>query len=223
LLRELAHFVRHGPAVAKLQRQLGRAEFFDRLTAVADAKGYAEVRRELAGGLRGRVLEVGCGTGRAFAHYGPGVEVDAIEPDAEFRELAVRRGAEHPHVSVSDGDAMQLAFPDRSFDAALVSLVLCSVPSVERVVAEIHRVLRPGGELRALEHVRSERRIGGALMDLVNPVWLRLNKQGCNLNRRPLPAIEAAGFAIEDVRAFQCFDTPMPAFPMQLVRARRRG
>jgi SAM-dependent methyltransferase len=222
MLRELAHFLRHTPGVVKLQKRLGRAEFFDAITERADAQGYAEVRRELAAGLAGRVIEVGCGTGSAFAYYGPGVEVEAIEPDPEFRELAQRKAAAHPNIRVREGDAMALTFADRSFDAALVSLVLCSVPSIDRVLAEIHRVLQPGGQLRALEHVRSDARIGGRLMDLVNPLWLRANKQGCNLNRRPLPALEAAGFAIERVHEFQRFDTLLPAFPMQHIVARRR-
>jgi ubiquinone/menaquinone biosynthesis C-methylase UbiE len=116
---------------------------------------------------------------------------------------------------------MNLAFADASFDAVMVSLVLCSVPSLERVLAEIHRVLRPGGQLRLLEHVRSPQRIGGFLMNVANPLWLKLNKQGCNMNRRPLPAIEAAGFVIEEMHEFQRFDTWMPAFHMQRIHARR--
>jgi hypothetical protein len=99
--------------------------------------------------------------------------------------------------------------------------VLCSVPSIDRVVAEAFRVLRPGGQLRALEHVKSERHVVGALMHVANPMWLLLNKQGCNWNRNPLPSIEAAGFVVDDVDSFQVFDTYMPAFPMRRIRAHR--
>jgi len=112
------------------------------------------------------------------------------------------------------GDGTSLAFPDGTFDAVVLGLVLCSVPSVESVVAEAFRVLRRGGRLRALEHVRSEAPIAGLLMDATNPLWLRLNRQGSNWNRQPLPKIEAAGFQIDDVRASKRFDTLHPAFPI---------
>jgi ubiquinone/menaquinone biosynthesis C-methylase UbiE len=116
---------------------------------------------------------------------------------------------------------MNLAFPDDSFDAVVFGLVLCSVPSVERALAEAHRVLRKGGRLRALEHVRSDALVGGLLMDVTNPLWLRMNGQGCNWNRRTLPQIEAAGFRLDDVQSFQRFDMLMPALPMRRVRAHK--
>ena len=98
---------------------------------------------------------------------------------------------------------------------------LCSVPSTERVVAEAFRVLRPGGQMRALEHVRSEEAFAGFLMDMTNPLWLRLNRQGCCWNRNPMGAIEGAGFQVDDVMAFKRFDTVMPAFPMRRVKAHK--
>jgi ubiquinone/menaquinone biosynthesis C-methylase UbiE len=119
------------------------------------------------------------------------------------------------------GDEMRLGFSDSTFDAVVLGLVLCSVPSVEPVLAEARRVLRRGGQLRALEHVRSESFIGGLLMDATNSLWLRLNRQGCNWNRQPIPKIEAAGFHVDDVHAFQRFDTLAPAFPMRRVRAHK--
>jgi hypothetical protein len=82
-------------------------------------------------------------------------------------------------------------------------------------------VLKPGGKLRALEHVRSTRPLCGIAMDLFNPIWLRLNKQGCNLNRRPREAIVSTGFVIDDSREFQVFYKAMPAFPLQQIEARR--
>lgn len=221
MLRELAHFVRNAPEVVKAQKERSKAEFADWLNDRIDAQGFAELRRELAAGLAGRVLEIGCGTGAMFAYYGRDVEVEAIEPDAEFRALAIEKARAHPNVRVSDGDAMRLDFDDATFDVVLVSLVLCSVPSVDAALREVHRVLRPGGRLRLLEHVRSTSALAGALMHVANPLWLLANKQGCNMNRRPLPLIEAAGFAIDHVRDFQTFETFMPAFPMQRIDARR--
>ncbi len=123
---------------------------------------------------------------------GPGARVEAIEPEQDFLELALAKASRSGgQVHAAAGDGMSLASPDASFDSVVLCLVLCSVPSVERVVSEAFRVLRPGSTLRALEHVRSEGVVGGALMTAVNPLWLVLNKQGCNLDRTPLPRIEA--------------------------------
>jgi SAM-dependent methyltransferase len=221
MLRELVHFVRNVPEVLKVQKEHSKAEFADWLNDRIDAQGFAEIRRELASGLSGRVLEIGCGTGAMFAYYDASVRVEAIEPDADFREIARTKAMTRANIRVSEGDAMHLDFDDASFDAVLVSLVLCSVPSVKQVLREVHRVLRPGARLRALEHVRSSTRVGGLLMHAANPLWRMANKQGCNMNRRPVPLIEASGFAIDDVREFQTFDTLMPAFPMQRIDARR--
>lgn len=206
-----------------MQKELPRAEFADALCAKADAQGYADIRRELVRDLPGRVLEVGCGTGAMFAYYGSDTEIDAIEPEEDFLSLAVSKAEKSSSgkVRARHGDGMRLDFPEATFDAVVFSLVLCSVPSVERVLAEAFRVLRHGGKLRALEHVSSEGLIGHPLMNVTNPLWLMLNKQGCNWNRNPLEQMGRTGFRIDDVRPFQRFDTLMPAFPMRLIRAHK--
>jgi len=221
MIWEIAHFLRNVPELRRLQKQLPRAVFMDTVNAKADAQGFADVRRELVDDLSGRVLEIGCGTGSMFRHYGNGVDLDAVEPDYDFRVLAVAKAKNAGAIRVTDGDAMNLAFPDASFDAVVLGLVLCSVPSIERVLSEAFRVLRRQGRLRALEHVRSERPVPGFLMDIANPLWLRLNGQGCNWNRQPLPLIKAAGFQVDDVRAFQRFDPLLPAFPMLRIQAHK--
>jgi SAM-dependent methyltransferase len=225
MIREIAHFLRNTPELMRLQKQYARAEFLDALNTKADAQGYAEVRRELVADLSGRVLEIGCGTGSMFQYYGAAVELDAIEPEQDFRALATMKATNAPNagatIRVAAGDGMSLTFEDGIFDAVVLGLVLCSVPSVERVLAEAFRVLRRGGLLRALEHVRSDRPLAGVLLDTANPLWLRLNGQGCNWNRQPLPLIDAAGFRVDDVRAFQRFDTLVPAFPMRRIRAHK--
>jgi len=222
MIREILQFLRNAPEVGRLQRQHTRAEFVDMLNARADAQGFSEIRRELVGGLSGRVLEIGCGTGAMFEYYGDGVELDAIEPAEDFLTLAVpKAGTAAARIRAAAGDGTNLSFPDKTFDAVVLGLVLCSVPSVERVLAEAFRVLRGGGHMRALEHVRSDGVVSGPLMDATNPLWLRLNGQGCNWNRHPLPKIKAAGFRVDDVRAFQRFDTLFPAFPMQRIRAHK--
>jgi ubiquinone/menaquinone biosynthesis C-methylase UbiE len=219
MFKEIGHFIRNGKDVRKLQKELPRGEFSDRMMSIADEQGYAEVRRELVGDLEGRILEIGCGTGTMFRYYNASARVEAIEPDPDF--LAIARTRETLSIHANAGDGMKLDFQDGSFDAVVFGLVLCSVPSVQRVLEEAHRVLAPGGKLRALEHVRSEEAVAGFLMDIANPLWLKLNGQGCSWNRNPLGAIEEAGFRIEDVMAFKRFDTMMPAFPMRRVRSRK--
>jgi ubiquinone/menaquinone biosynthesis C-methylase UbiE len=223
MLREIAHFVRVSPEVMKLQKEMSQAELLDAMTARADAEGFATLRQRLVGDLAGRVLEVGCGTGAMFGYYPDAVtEVHAIEPDADFRALALEKAeATGGRIRAVEGDGMALDFPDASFDAVVFGLVLCSVPSVDRVVGEAFRVLRPGGHFRALEHVRSTRLVAGTLMNVLNPVWLALNKQGCNWNRDPVPSITGAGLALDECRDLQLFDTVMPAFPLKEIYARR--
>ena len=222
MIKEIVQFLRNAPELRRLQRQHTRAEFVDVQNAKVDAQGFSEVRRELVGDLSGRVLEIGCGTGTMFQYYSDGVELDAIEPEQDFLAIAAAKVAKATvRVRAVAGDGTSLTFPDGMFDVVVLGLVLCSVPSVERVLAEAFRVLRSGGRLRALEHVRSQSLIAGRLMDATNPLWLRLNRQGCNWNRQPLPQIKAAGFRVDDVRAFQRFDTLYPAFPMQRIRAHK--
>jgi SAM-dependent methyltransferase len=200
MLREIAHFLRHGPEAMRLQARHNRAEFLELVMTRADERGYGEVRRAVVGGLKGRVLEIGCGTGSMFDYYGPSARVVALEPEADFFELARKRAEKFgKRIEVIDGNGMALAFDSDSFDAVVLGLVLCSVPSVEAVLREAYRVLRPSGLLRAFEHVRSKDRLAGLLMDAGNPLWLRLNKQGCHWNRDPLEPQGRVGFVVDGV------------------------
>jgi ubiquinone/menaquinone biosynthesis C-methylase UbiE len=179
------------------------ARVFDRFAAKAEDRGQAELRRELLAGLQGRVVEVGAGNGLNFPHYPPEVdELVAVEPERYLRERAEEsaKGAPVPTVVV-DGLADRLPFDDASFDAAVVSGVLCSVPDQAAALAEVRRVLRPDGELRFYEHVRAETRGRARVQDAVNVVWPRL-MGGCNLNRDTLAAIERSGFRVERSRRF---------------------
>jgi SAM-dependent methyltransferase len=224
VIKEIGHFIRNGREISRLQRQNPRAEFSDLMMAKADAQGYAEVRRELVGDLTGRVLEIGCGTGAMFGYYGPEAHVEGVEPEPDFLALAVAKAKGYSgRIHAAAGDGMNLAFADGTFDAVVLGLVLCSVPSVHGVLSEAYRVLRDGGRVRALDHVKSADPVSGLLMDLADPVWLRLNRQGCHWNRNPIGEIKAAGFQVDDVLAFQRFDTLMPAFPMRRVRAHKNG
>jgi SAM-dependent methyltransferase len=222
MLAEVFHLVRHAPATLALKRRLPQDELYATLMARADAAGLAERRRALVAGLRGHVLEIGCGTGAMFAHYDGVERVTAIEPDAAFRAHAERaaRDARVP-IDVLDASGERIPLGDAAVDAVVVALVLCSVPSVDAVCGELARVVRPGGEVRLLEHVRSPRAVAGALMRAVDPLWLRLNGQGCHLSRDPLPALERAGIRVERVEPFQVWSPGIPAFPMRLIFARR--
>lgn len=219
MLAELAHLCRHAPATLALKRKLPQDELYAELIGRADTAGLAERRRELVTGLRGRVVEIGCGTGAMFAHYRD-VEVVAIEPDPAFASHARVAPRQVPiEIVEASGEALPLA--DGSVDAAVLALVLCSVPSVDAVVREVARVVRPGGEVRLIEHVRSPKRLAGALMDLANPLWLRVNGQGCRLNRDPVPALERAALHVQRIEPFQIWSAGLPAFPMRAIYAVR--
>jgi SAM-dependent methyltransferase len=178
------------------------ARLFDRLVRSADPQ-QAEHRVELLAGLAGRVIEVGAGNGINFANYPAAVtEVVAVEPEAYLRQKAVQAATTAPvPVTVVDGLADALPVADDSFDAAVSSLVLCSVTDQSRALAEVMRVLRPGGELRFYEHVLAEDPKVARLQNRIEGVW-RFCAGGCHPNRDTPGAIEAAGFRIERCRRF---------------------
>lgn len=179
------------------------ARFFDRLSRLMERE-VGEHRQELLAGLSGRVVEVGAGNGMNFQHYPARVEeVVALEPEAYLRDKAEQAARDAPvRVTVRDGLADPLPLQDREFDAAIASLVLCTVPDPGRALAELRRVLKPGGELRFLEHVRSERPRKARLQERLDRsgIWPRVGG-GCHCARDTVAAIEAAGFHIERSRS----------------------
>ncbi len=174
-----------------------------KIAAEADRHGGAAHRDRLLAGLTGRVLEVGAGQGRNFPHYPDTVtEVVALEPDDTLRAEAQQAAPAAPvPVTVAAGEAGHLPGNDGEFDAVVASLVLCSVDDVAGVLAEMRRVLRPGGELRFYEHVRSPHRWAGVLEDAITPLWRRAGG-GCHPNRDTETAIRAAGFTVEHIDRF---------------------
>ena len=147
-------------------------------------------------GLRGRVIEIGCGEGRAFELYPARVEsVLAVEPDPAARAAAAERARAAPvPVEVVAGVAEALPAADGAFDAAVCVWVLCSVPEPAAALAEITRVLAPGGELRVYEHVRAESRaLRVAQRGLDAAYWTRA-LGGCRTTRATEAAIRSAGF-----------------------------
>jgi ubiquinone/menaquinone biosynthesis C-methylase UbiE len=156
-------------------------------------------RHDLISALEGDVLEVGAGTGLNLPHYEKARRVVAVEPDASMARRLHNRVAEASvPVDVVSGSAESLAFPDGSFDTVVVTFVLCSVPDPPAALAEVRRVLAPGGRLVLLEHVRGEGRVAD-WQDRVTPLHRRF-LGNCHLNRETRAAVEAAGFDATDVR-----------------------
>lgn len=182
-------------------------------------------RRELLDGLSGRVIEVGAGHGLNFALYPATVEhVLAVEPEPLLRKAALEAAAEAPvSIEVVEGVAGQLPADDASVDAAVASLVLCSVPDQAQALAELHRVLRPSGRLHFYEHVAAHGSIAHRVQRLADATFWPRVAGGCHLTRDTTAAIEAAGFEIEHSRRFSFTPgPPVPPIPHVLGIARRR-
>jgi ubiquinone/menaquinone biosynthesis C-methylase UbiE len=200
------------------------ARLYARFSPGVERKGGAEHRDELLAGTAGRVIEVGAGNGSNFAHYPAAVsEVVAVEPEPYLRERATEAAAGAPvPVRVVDGAADALPAEDGAFDAAVASLVLCSVPDQAAALAEIRRVLRPGGELRFYEHVVSDTPRTARLQRRADDwgLWPRLFG-GCHGSRDTVAAIEAAGFRIARCRRFPFAPGPV-SLPHVIGLARPR-
>jgi ubiquinone/menaquinone biosynthesis C-methylase UbiE len=176
------------------------AAVYDAFMSPLEALGLDGLRRELLEPLRGRVLEIGIGTGLTLRHYAEGVELSGLDTDADKLARAGRRtGVLAPTPNLVIGDADALPFGDEAFDAVVISLVLCSVPEPRRTLAEVWRVLKRGGELRALEHVRAPSPFLSVPQRVVTPAW-KVLAGGCHLDRDTVGTIAASGFAVVEER-----------------------
>ena len=176
------------------------AAMYDPMSARAEKAGLAGHRKKLLTQARGRVLEIGGGTGANLPYFDSGVEevvfVEPEEPMARRLERKLARSAVQGHIVRAPAE--ELPFEDASFDAVVSTLVLCTVSDQGRVLAEVHRVLKPGGKLLFLEHVRSEDEKLARWQDRLNGLN-RVMAHGCNCNRATLENISSAGFELGNV------------------------
>lgn len=196
------------------------AVVYDRLTQASEVACLQQWRSDLLRDLAGQVLEVGAGTGLNIPYYPRALSRLVLsEPDPHMRSRLTRQTRAHhwDQAEVLDASLEELPLPDNAFDAIVGTLVLCSVPRLDCALAEIHRVLKPGGRFVFLEHVAAEdrpRRL--KWQHRVEPFWKRLSGN-CHLTRRTGEAIRAAGFAIVDIKR----ESMRKAWP--LVRPTIRG
>ena len=164
--------------------------------------GLREMRHELLAGARGRVVEVGAGTGLNLEHYPEGIEgLTLTEPDPHMTQRLrdkLAASGRSTEISVIGAPAEKLPFPDNSIDTVVVTLVLCTVPDPAAALREISRVLKPDGQLLFLEHVRSRDPALAKWQDRLERPW-RFLGDGCHCNRDTVAAIGSAGFQLGEV------------------------
>ena len=225
------------------------AWFYDVAMRRVEQRGLAAIRHGIVSQARGHTLEIGAGTGANLAHYVPAAAPLVLtEPDPhKLRRLRHRARHTRPDAQTVSAQAQSLPFPDATFDTVVATLVLCSVPNQADALAELGRVLRPGGVLVFIEHVRSDehhlarrqvRRPGGVLafikhvrsdehrlarrQDRWRPAW-RAVAGGCEPNRTTAAAIEAAGFELTELRHGRMPAGPSIVRPLAIGVATRRA
>lgn len=173
-----------------------RAEDYDRLIALLERVLIGAGREWVCSRALGEVLEIGVGTGRNLYFYPTEVHLTGVELSPKMLEIARRRARESGiEADLRVGDAQDLPFPDASFDTVVATLALCTIPDDRRAVIEAARVLRPGGRLLLLEHVRSPLLPVRVLQGILNPLFVLLEKD--HLLREPLWHLEGLGLIVE--------------------------
>jgi SAM-dependent methyltransferase len=191
------------------------ARFYDRALKATEENGLGEMRTEILAGARGRVIEIGAGTGANLDLYGTGIEdLTLAEPDLHMAVRLRRRlkvdeggtltgddaatGAPHAPRRLVEAPAERLPFPDDTFDTAVATLVLCTIPDPVAAIAEIARVLKPGGRLLFIEHVRSDDPARARWQDRLEKPW-RFMADGCHCNRDTEATLRASPFTVETI------------------------
>jgi ubiquinone/menaquinone biosynthesis C-methylase UbiE len=172
------------------------APTYDRRASLWESILFAGSRSWVGSHAAGDVLEIGIGTGRNLPFYRVDVRVTGIDLSASMLQSARRRATElRRDVDLQVGDTGALPFPGDRFDTIVCTLTLCCVPDMRRAVAEMKRVLKPGGQLVLLDHVVSDRMLVRAVQRVLEPLWSRFHAD--SLLRRPLNEVTAQGFQIE--------------------------
>jgi ubiquinone/menaquinone biosynthesis C-methylase UbiE len=178
----------------KIRHRYDRASLlYDFFEQPMELMGLRKWRIDIAKELKGKVLEVGVGTGKNIEYYPEGADITAIDFSGKMLEKARNRAVKYnKKVDLLLMDAQNMDFPDNSFDMVFTTCVFCSVPDPVKGLMEIRRICKPDGKIIMLEHVRSEHKLIGAFMDFVNPMIVNL--YGANINRRTIDNINLAGF-----------------------------
>lgn len=185
---------------AAAKRRYNRvATLYDLSEALMERFRYRRWRELLWSKVEGkRVLEIGVGTGKNFPFYPTGIEIDAIDfSDKMLKRAQAKAKKQNVKVSLRLMDIQYLEFEENCFDTVIASFVFCSVPDPVRGLTEVHRVCKQGGKVVLLDHVLSANRILGWLMNIANPIGVRMI--GANINRRTLENVEKGGLAVEKV------------------------
>ena len=196
------------------------ARLYDPFLWLGEHRGMERHSAELLEGARGRVLEIGAGTGLNLRHYPAAAgELVLTEPmEAMARALERRLARDGTSGSVHRAAAEELPFPDDSFDTVVSTMVLCTVEDPERAIAEIERVLRPGGRLLFIEHLRSEHERWARWQDRLERPWKAFGA-GCRCNRPTLELLERSGLALKGVARGRWRGMPPVVRPLAIGRA----
>lgn len=178
----------------KIKNRYNRiAKFFDALEKPMGTSGFAKWRKEMVSQATGKTLEVGVGTGKNIPFYPENIDVTAIDFSKKMLEEAKAKYQHSPlKINFLEMDVQNMDFEDNTFDTVITSCVFCSVPNPVKGLKEIKRVLKPNGRLIMLEHVRSNNKVLGKLMDWFN--FIPLNIMGANINRKTKQNLIKAGF-----------------------------
>jgi ubiquinone/menaquinone biosynthesis C-methylase UbiE/membrane protein YqaA with SNARE-associated domain len=179
----------------KIRKRYDRvAKIYDILEQPMEAMSLKRWRLEVAKDLSGKVLEVGVGTGKNIPYYPDDIDITAIDFSGEMISKAREKAKLlNKKVELLQMDAQQMDFSDNTFDMVFTTCVFCSVPDPVKGLKEIRRICKPGGRIIMIEHVRSERKVLGLIMDVFNP--LTVNLWGANINRKTVDNVQKAGFS----------------------------
>ncbi len=195
------------------------ANFYERTSRRESERRFMEpLRKEIVDAARGVVLEVGAGNGLNFAFYDPAqvTRVEAVEPDSAMLGYArTRLETARVPITLTQAPAEALPFPDATFDCALATMVFCSVTDPQRGFAEIKRVLKPGGTLLLVEHVRARGAFTATIQNMITPITTRLTGN-CHWNRDTAATVAASGFQVT-----HCRNLEGGLMPMILLHASR--